>query len=32
MALGAPDELKKEFNVKNMDDLFYLLARDTSTL
>ena len=32
MALGAPEELKHEFNVENMDDLFYLLARDTSTL
>jgi len=32
MALGAPDDLKKEFKVGNMDELFYLLARDTSTL
>jgi len=32
MALGAPDDLKKEFKVENMDELFYLLARDTSTL
>ncbi|MFA7115683.1 MAG: ABC transporter ATP-binding protein [Bacteroidales bacterium] len=32
MALGSPDKLKEEFKVKNMNELFYLLARDTSTL
>lgn len=32
MAKGAPDDLKKEFQVENMNGLFYLLARDTSTL
>ncbi len=30
-ALGEPDRLKEEFRVKTMDDLFYKLARNTST-
>ena len=30
-AMGRPDALKEEFGVKTMDELFYILARDTST-
>ena len=30
-AMGSPTDLKKQYEVKNMDDLFYLLARHTST-
>lgn len=30
-ALGAPSELKKQFEVQTIDDLFYKLARNTST-
>lgn len=30
-AMGTPDNLKREYDVNSMDELFYLLARDTST-
>lgn len=30
-AMGTTSDLKREYNVNSMDDLFYLLARDTST-
>jgi len=30
-AIGTPHDLKKAYDVNSMDELFYLLARDTST-
>lgn len=30
-ALGKPNQIKKQFNTKTMDELFYLLARNTAT-
>lgn len=30
-AMGEPDKLKEDFGVATMDELFYILARDTST-